>query len=55
MKAYKFSSPSKVDTAENEPKKKTMNHDFLNARSENFVDDTLQPVEKRCFFLMCGK
>lgn len=32
-----------------------MNHGFLNARSEIFVDDQLESVEKRCFFLMCGK
>lgn len=32
-----------------------MNHDHLNSRSEIFVDDSLQSVEKRCFFLMCGK
>lgn len=32
-----------------------MNNPFLNQRSEVFVDDTLDSVEKRCFFLMCGK
>lgn len=32
-----------------------MNNGLLNLRSENFVDDSLDAVEKRCFFLMCGK
>jgi len=32
-----------------------MNNNYLNQRSENFVDDSLDSVEKRCFFLMCGK
>jgi hypothetical protein len=27
----------------------------LNARSEVFVDDFLERVDKRCFFLFCGK
>jgi CRISPR/Cas system-associated endonuclease Cas1 len=27
----------------------------LNLRSEEFVDDYLERVEKRCFFLLCGK
>jgi hypothetical protein len=32
-----------------------MNHGYLNARSDVFVDDYLESVEKRCFFLMCGR
>jgi hypothetical protein len=32
-----------------------MNHAYLNQHSEIFVDDRLEQVEKRCFFLMCGK
>jgi len=32
-----------------------MNNETLNLRSEIFVDDHLDRVEKRCFFLMCGK
>ena len=32
-----------------------MNHTYLSVRSENFVDDFLESVEKRCFFLMCGR
>lgn len=32
-----------------------MNHHLLNQKSEVFVDDTLERVDKRCFFLMCGK
>jgi hypothetical protein len=55
VKAYKFSSPVKPDKQLDEDKRKVMNHDHLNARSEVFVDDTLQSIEKRCFFLMCGK
>jgi hypothetical protein len=31
-----------------------MNHQLLNQRSEVFVNDSLERVEKRCFFLMCG-
>lgn len=54
VKAYKFSSPVKYDQPD-EARKKAMNNDHLNARSEIFIDDSLQSVEKRCFFLMCGK
>lgn len=32
-----------------------MNHLHLNQRSEVFVDDQLERVDKRCFFLLCGK
>jgi len=31
-----------------------MNHHSLNLKSEVFVDDSLDRVDKRCFFLMCG-
>jgi hypothetical protein len=36
-------------------KKDAMNNPYLNNNSEVFVDDSLERVEKRCFFLMCGK
>lgn len=32
-----------------------MNNAYLNLRSENFVDDQLDNVDKRCFLLLCGK
>lgn len=32
-----------------------MNNHYLNQRSEIFIDDSLDSVDKRCFFLMCGK
>ena len=32
-----------------------MNNHFLAARSEIFVDDNLESVDKRCFFAMCGR
>jgi len=32
-----------------------MNHGYLNHRSEIFVDDHFEGVEKRCFLLLCGK
>lgn len=32
-----------------------MNNFYLNNRSENFLDDRFEQVEKRCFFLLCGK
>lgn len=32
-----------------------MNNAYLNLRSENFVDDQLDSVDKRCFLLLCGK
>lgn len=32
-----------------------MNHAYLNTRSDIFADDKFDSVEKRCFFLMCGK
>ncbi len=32
-----------------------MNHALLNHRSEVFVDDNIESVEKRCFVLLCGK
>jgi hypothetical protein len=32
-----------------------MNHGYLHARSEVFVDNSFDTVEKRCFFLLCGK
>lgn len=32
-----------------------MNHALLNGHSEVFVDDKVERVEKRCFFLMSGK
>lgn len=32
-----------------------MNHGFLNVRSEIFLDDKHENVEKCCFFLICGK
>ena len=31
-----------------------MKNPRLNRSSEIFVDDSLDRVEKRCFFLMCG-
>jgi len=31
-----------------------MNHIKLKQRSEMFVDDTLERVDKRCFLLLCG-
>lgn len=33
----------------------SMNHGYLHARSDVFVDDSFSQVEKRCFFLLCGK
>jgi hypothetical protein len=32
-----------------------MNNYQLASRSDTFVDDTLESVEKRCFLLLCGK
>jgi hypothetical protein len=32
-----------------------MNNHVLALRSEIFVDDNLESVDKRCFFAMCGK
>lgn len=32
-----------------------MNNPQLAMRSEGFIDDQLEQVEKRCFFLMCGQ
>ena len=32
-----------------------MNNAFLNLRSETFIDDALESIDKRCFVLMCGK
>lgn len=32
-----------------------MNHSLLNSRSEIFVDDHFENVEKRCFMILCGK
>lgn len=32
-----------------------MNHGYLQARSEIFVDNQFETVEKRCFFLLSGK
>jgi len=32
-----------------------MNNHLLNQRSEVFVDDSLERVDKRCFFLFAGK
>lgn len=34
---------------------RTMNNPFLDTRSETFVDDKFEQVEKRCFFVLCGK
>ena len=32
-----------------------MNHGYLQSRSEVFQDIQFETVEKRCFFLLCGK
>lgn len=32
-----------------------MNHAALNNRSEVFMDDSMESVEKRCFMVLCGK
>lgn len=32
-----------------------MNHGYLQSRSEVFQDNQFETVEKRCFFLLCGK
>lgn len=32
-----------------------MNNSYLALRSENFLDDSMESVEKRCFLLLCGK
>lgn len=32
-----------------------MNNAYLALRSESFVDDSLESVERRCFLLLCGK
>lgn len=32
-----------------------MNNSYLDSFSESFIDDHLERIEKRCFFLMCGK
>jgi hypothetical protein len=32
-----------------------MNNPHLNTRSDVFTDDTFETVEKRCFFVLCGK
>ena len=32
-----------------------MNNSYLSSRSENFDDDSFERIEKRCFFLICGR
>ncbi len=32
-----------------------MNNISLNQRSETFIDDFLESVDKKCFLLLCGK
>ncbi len=51
QKAQKFSSPKKVIN----DRQDAMNHMYLNQNSEVFIDDALERIEKRCFFLLCGK
>ena len=51
QKAQKFSSPTKVVN----DRLNAMNNMYLNQNSEMFIDDTLEKIEKRCFFLLCGK
>ena len=51
QKAQKFSSPTKVVN----DRLNAMNNMYLNKNSEMFIDDTLEKIEKRCFFLLCGK
>lgn len=60
-KAQPFLSPARQSNAIkgnasiHQSKTPAMNHILLNDRSEVFVDDTFENIEKRCFFLMCGK
>jgi hypothetical protein len=60
-KAQPFLSPTRQSNAIkgnasiHHSKTPAMNHILLNDRSEVFVDDTFENIEKRCFFLMCGK
>jgi hypothetical protein len=51
QKAQKFSSPKKVVN----DRQDAMNNQYLNKNSEVFVDDTLERIEKRCFFFFGGK
>lgn len=32
-----------------------MNNSYLSSRSETFDDDNFERIEKRCFFLICGR
>ncbi len=60
IKAQKLMSPNRQSIAPGTmvggpSTVQAMNHGYLNHRSEVFMDDTFESVEKRCFLLLCGK
>lgn len=58
IQAKKFASPSTVGGINSTAMSSSgvpMNNGYLQSRSEVFQDNQFETVEKRCFFLLCGK